>query len=327
MASVQGYGALISNIYDNATGTHPQAMLNACHLADGTFTQLRLGAIAISSSELMLNTVLGPPVPTTCVKQQREPSVKRYFGERLKVRYLVLTSDVNSQNTPLSPAPITLRFLDGSGQAFGASYSATEASPTKDVFDFAAPPFAAGFELSSTSGVEIGNAVVQPYHSTWRYELDTNFELAIATPKWHLTSTEDTFSVFKATTLIPRAWLTTTSAGSVTNIRTAAWGDAWVSVTLTKASALERSEAYLPGWRATAVNSKTGQTVELTVTRAGLIEKVDVPKGTWVIHFHYHAPYIEVSVAVSAVSLVLLIGAALWFLRRSRRRRNSKVIS
>jgi hypothetical protein len=243
------------------------------------------------------------------------------------VRYLVLTSDVNSQNTPLSPAPITLRFLDGSGQAFGASYSATEASPTKDVFDFAAPPFAAGFELSSTSGVEIGNAVVQPYHSTWRYELDTNFELAIATPKWHLTSTEDTFSVFKATTLIPRAWLTTTSAGSVTNIRTAAWGDAWVSVTLTKASALERSEAYLPGWRATAVNSKTGQTVELTVTRAGLIEKVDVPKGTWVIHFHYHAPYIEVSVAVSAVSLVLLIGAALWFLRRSRRRRNSKVIS
>ena len=64
MASVQGYGALVSDIYDNATGTHPQAMLNACHLADGTFTQLRLGAIAISSSELMLNTVLGPPVPT-----------------------------------------------------------------------------------------------------------------------------------------------------------------------------------------------------------------------------------------------------------------------
>ena len=117
------------------------------------------------------------------------------------------------------------------------------------------------------------------------------------------------------------------SAGSVTNIRTAAWGDAWVSVTLTKASALERSEAYLPGWRATAVNSKTGQVVQLKVQRAGLIEKVDVPKGTWVIHFHYHAPYIEVSVAASAASIVLLIGVGLWFLRQSRRRRNSKVIS
>ena len=33
-----------------------------------------------------------------------------------------------------------------------------------------------------------------------------------------------------------------------------------------------------------------------------------MPEGTWVIHFHYHAPYIEVSVAASAASIVLLIG-------------------
>ena len=70
MASVQGYGALVSDIYDNATGTHPQAMLNACHLADGTFTQLRLGAIAISASELMIeHGARTPEVPTTCVPQ------------------------------------------------------------------------------------------------------------------------------------------------------------------------------------------------------------------------------------------------------------------
>ncbi len=42
LASVQGYGSLISNIYDNATGTHPQASLNACHLAEGMFVHLRL---------------------------------------------------------------------------------------------------------------------------------------------------------------------------------------------------------------------------------------------------------------------------------------------
>ena len=39
LASVQGYGSLLSTIYDEATGTHPQAMVNACHLAQGTFTQ------------------------------------------------------------------------------------------------------------------------------------------------------------------------------------------------------------------------------------------------------------------------------------------------
>ncbi len=327
MASVQGYGALISNIYDDATGTHPQAMLNACHLADGTFTQLRLGAIAISSSELMLNTVLAPRVPPICVPQHREPTVRRYFGEELRVHELVLTSDSNSHDAPLSTTPLRLRFLNGAGRAVGTWISPSSASSAAAAFTFEEPARAAGFEVTSPSGVEIGNAVVSPSGSKWRYELDTDFELAIATSKWHMTSTEDTFSVFKATTLIPRAWLTTASAGSVTNIRTASWGDAWVSVTLTKPGALERSEAYLPGWRATAVNAKTGKTVELKVSRVGLIEKVDVPAGRWVIHFHYHAPYIEASVATTAASLVLLIGVALWFLRQSRRRRNSKVIS
>ena len=47
LPSVQGYGSLISTIYDNSTGTHPQAAIDPCRLADGTFTQLRLAAIAV----------------------------------------------------------------------------------------------------------------------------------------------------------------------------------------------------------------------------------------------------------------------------------------
>ncbi len=90
------------------------------------------------------------------------------------------------------------------------------------------------------------------------------------------------------------------------------WGDAWVSVTLNTASALDRSEAYLPGWRATAVNQITGKVVQLNVMRAGLIEKVDVPKGKWVIHFHYHAPYIEVSLAASAIAVLAWLGVSAW---------------
>ncbi|HEV7959151.1 MAG TPA: hypothetical protein VGP11_06780, partial [Acidimicrobiales bacterium] len=42
LPSVQGYGSLISSIYDESTGTHPQSAIDACQLADGTFTQLRL---------------------------------------------------------------------------------------------------------------------------------------------------------------------------------------------------------------------------------------------------------------------------------------------
>ena len=57
------------------------------------------------------------------------------------------------------------------------------------------------------------------------------------------------------------------------------WGDAWVSVTLRQASTLKRSEAYLPGWRATAVNAKTGKVVELTVDRARTDRKSGRAKG------------------------------------------------
>jgi uncharacterized membrane protein YfhO len=84
---------------------------------------------------------------------------------------------------------------------------------------------------------------------------------------------------------------------------------------------LVRSEAYLPGWRATALNQKTGQTLELPVSRSGLIEKVTVPAGQWTVHFHYHAPYIELSLIVSLASIVALGGVAttLWVRRRQSR--------
>jgi branched-subunit amino acid transport protein AzlD len=323
MASVQGYGSLISNIYDDATGTHPQAALNACHLAAGTFTQLRLGAIAISSSQLMTSTAFTRSVPHGCVKQTAAPSLRRYFGEVLPVGLIHLTG---VRNEMMSSSTISIQLLDAKGHVIKGHRWTFPGGYIRGVADFAGVS-AAGILVSSPTGVTVGDTVVTPSDSKSSYRLDTNFQLAIATTKWKLTSTEDTFSVFKATRLVPRAWLVTPSSGTVTKIRTAEWGDAWVSVILNSASALERSEAYLPGWRATAVNDTTGKVEQLKVMRAGLIEKVDVPEGKWVIHFHYHAPYIEVSTAVSAVSLVLWLGVSSGLLIRKRRKRKTKVLS
>ncbi|MGA7834985.1 MAG: hypothetical protein WCA31_07210 [Acidimicrobiales bacterium] len=323
MASVQGYGALISTIYDNATGTHPQAWLNACHLQEGTFAQLRLGAIAISSSELMQTTVFAPTVPKTCEKITAQPSVKRYFGEVLDVGSLSLKG-VNG--APLARGLLTVRFFNGSGKIlkFPKLVTPVNSSTNVETAEIVGDYKAAGFVLSAPGGVRLGDAVVTPVNSKTSYRVDTKFQLAVATSKWKLSSTDGSFAVFKATKLEPRAWLTTPSAGSVTNIRTATWGDAWVSVSLRAASGLERSEAYLPGWRATAVNDSTGKVVQLRVTRAGLVERVDVPKGKWVIHFHYHAPYIELSFAVSVASMLLLIAVCAGLVYESRRRRRQR---
>jgi hypothetical protein len=320
LASVQGYGALISTLYDNATGTHPQATLNACHLADGTFTQLRLSAIAISGSELATSTILSRRVPPTCVPETTSPSTRRYFGQLTRVGSLAL----NGHGHALATGGLTVQLLNGRGVPFGRVYTfhakGVGAKIQSVGFDPLGAPLAAGFVVRSNGAVNVGDAVVTAKDGS-SYRLDTNFQLALSSSAWHLTSTDNGFSVFKATSLLPPVWLTSPTNGHVSDIRSASWGDTWVKVSVTKSSLLERSEAYLPGWRATAVNTSTGRRVDLSVYRVGLIEGVRVPKGTWTIHYHYHAPYIEVSVAVSAASFVLLAGVmgGLGLMRRRRR--------
>ncbi|HEY5265776.1 MAG TPA: hypothetical protein VIJ40_03085 [Acidimicrobiales bacterium] len=323
LASVQGYGALISTIYDNATGTHPQAMLNPCHLATGTFTQLRLSAIAISGSELSTNTALATSVPTTCVAPTSPRVTHRYFGQVLTVHSITLTG---SAHALLSSSPVTLQLLGAQGSPLGVPV--VEQQSKKVTFTFPANDLAAGFVVSSTTALHVGDAVVTQTGDGASFRLDTAFQLAIDSSAWRLTATEVKFSVFKAVHLRPKAYLAASAMnGKVTNIRSASWGDTWVSVSLNKSSVLERSEEYLPGWRATALNSVTGQSLDLVVHRAGLIQSVRVPKGKWTIHFHYHAPYIEASVATSALSWVLMLGFAVAFVIKRRRRVNAKVLA
>jgi hypothetical protein len=325
LSSVQGYGSLISTNYDNATGTHPQATLNPCRLADGTFTQLRLDAIAISAGELATNTLLGPTPTTGCVPNKPALSTRRYFGQLLKVHTIILTG---APDKVLSTGALHLELLSRDGTPMGPGLAVAGASPKKVVFESSHPQLAAGFVVTSNASVVVGHAVVTPYGSGPSYELDTDFQIALSSSSWRLNSTQDQFSVFKATTLRPRAWLTSSaSSGRVTKIRGSSWGDAWISVTLNKSSVLDRSEAYLPGWRATAVNDATGRVVDLTVQRAGLIQSVSVPMGTWTIHFHYHAPYIELSSAASAASVVLFVAVVSGLAIKRRRKRNAKVLS
>jgi len=165
-----------------------------------------------------------------------------------------------------------------------------------------------------------------PHAATYR--LNSPFEIALSTSSWRLASTPGTYSIFRATHLKPADWLVGATAGAVVStVRNAAWGDSWVSVTTPRTVELVRSMAYLPGWRATAHNVATGQSVNLTVDRHGLIQSVSVPSGRWVVHFHYHAPHIEVSVAVSAgAGAAWLVGAG-WLLARRRRRATASIRS
>ena len=323
LPSVQGYGSLISTIYDDSTGTHPQSAVNPCRLADGTFAQLRLSAIAVSYAALSHNVkVLIPPAPN-CRSAPPSATTHRYFGQLLHVSSLSIHG---RGGRPVSSGPLYVTMID----AIGAPFAPTIREPSANDITIHLPaglPEAAGFEVTGDA-VSIGDArVTQVYPLKVTYDLNSPMQEALDSSSWHLTNTVGTFSVFKADTVKPSVWLTSYANATVSHVKNVAYGDTWVTVHATSPVTLVRSVAFLPGWRATALNTTTGKSVALKVTRNGLIQQVSVPSGHWQIHFHYHAPYIEVSLAASIVGVVLIIGVGAYLIVEVRRRRDDKVRS
>jgi hypothetical protein len=221
---------------------------------------------------------------------------------------------------------VSFQLLDANGQLEGPILH--ESAAIQMTFTVTGSTrMAAGFELSSLSPISLGDAKVSqlaPLKVT--YDLNSPMQEALDAPNWRLKDTIGTFSVFKAG-YVQRSVTLTSSNGTVSHVANAAYGDTWVDVDAHGPVTLVRSMAYLPGWRATAVNTATGKSDALNVTRDGLIQQVTVPSGRWRIHFHYHAPYIEVSVAASLVGTALIIGVGAYLFIDERRRREDKLRS
>jgi hypothetical protein len=322
--SVQGYGSLISTNYDNSTGTHPQAAIDACRLADGTFAQLRLATLVVASGQLSHNVIVPVPKSPNCRQAPATTTAYRYFGQMLHVSTLT----VHGRGGRLvTSGVVTLTMLGANGRSDGV----VERARGANVMTFAVPVrvgAAAGFELRSTSTVSIGDAeVTQLSPAKVTYEVDSPLQEALDSSQWRLASTEGTFSVFKAVTVKPTMWLENPSLGTLSHVKNTAYGDSWVDVRATSALTLVRSMAYLPGWRAVALNRTSGKSVALKLTNNGLIQQVAVPQGEWTIHFHYHAPYIGLGLTASTVGVASVIGVGAYLIVDERRRREDKVRS
>ncbi len=310
--SVQGYGSLISTIYDTATGTHQMNLLNPCSLRRGTFTQLRLGAIAVANDQLTtpVGGVIG--APAWCAAPPKGPTTQRYFGQVLHLASVSL----RASGPALARGPLRVTALGATGRPLGPAH---EVPGAHHALTLALTGEVAALRIHG-SHLDLADTVVTTT-SGERLQLDTPFEYALAGRGWHLTSTPGDFAIVQQRHVKGPAWIARGASGRVTHVRVAPWGDSWVSVTSTRATTVLRSSAYLPGWRASAV-SATGGTRELTVTRHGLILAVAVPAGTWTIHLHYHAPHIELALAGSAVASAGWL-AAVGLLARDRRRRRA----
>jgi hypothetical protein len=189
-------------------------------------------------------------------------------------------------------------------------------------------PSAAGFELDATHPVTVESALVTTNEKDSTYLFDSPFQEALDSSQWRLVNTLGTFSVFKAKTVEEPDWLRLAHDGRH-HARAQRVVGRHVGLSLHAAApvTLVRSTSYLPGWRATALDVATGKNSSLLVQRNGLIQQVTVPAGTWVVHFHYHAPYIELGLGASLGGGALLIVIVSYLFADERRKRNDKVRS
>lgn len=311
LPSIQGYGSLIDAYYGNETGTHPLFQLDACNLVRGQFRQLRLASLVLASNQLLS----GPHdvAPQYCVAPRNQTTTYRYFGQVLNVRSLRL-SGVN--DAPLTSGTFSVQLLSANGTPVGAPVISQGA---RTVTLALAPVAAAGLVIHASTGVRVGSSIVTLKSGT-SYQLSTTFQQAVATRSWRLTETSDGLAYFRATSVLPSAWVASLSTGHVSSIRNALWGDTWVNVRASSPTTLLRSMAWIPGWRANAQRVGSTTSVNLRVYRSGLIQSVHLAPGDWVVHFYYHAPHIELGLIGSGVGVVALAGAEVLIWRRLRPR-------
>lgn len=318
LASVQGYGSLIDSYYGAITGTHPLFSLDACELQRGTFAQLRLASLGVATTELMRPLTSSGPLRACATSTTTTTTTLDYFGELVRGPTIIVKQTSPAHGT------ISAQLVNAEGRAVGPVL--TKASAAFVRFNFAAPRASGiGVELRSSKPLRVDSLLVKLPASVVVYQLNTPFQEALAARHWVMHATIGSVAFFRAPRIRPSAWFAgPPGSAAVIHVRNAPWGDSWIAVRTDRAQTLERSTAWLPGWRATAVNDVTGKQVALEVRRSGLIQQVTVPPGRWTVHFHYHAPHIELGLAGSLVGIAaLLVTLALdrgWVARRRKGR-------
>jgi hypothetical protein len=323
LSSVQGYGSLIDQHYGATTDTHPLYGLDGCQLARNIYHQLRLSSVVVSMNKLVTPVTPSMARPQLCVALRRSTTQYRYFGAVLPVDTVTI---VGPGNRAPSTGWVYAQLLNSKGKPFGVDL-ALQSSPAMS-FDFAAShEEGAGVVITSPTGTLITSTTLRLRgHPEPSYQLDTAFQQAVSSPAWRLRMTSGTLAYFRATTIRPSAWIAShTSASRVTKIRDVSWGDSWVTVVGAHPTTIKRSMEWIPGWRATAVNNKTGASETLHVVRTGLIQQVAVPAGDWTVHFHYHAPHINIGLLGSSLGIFGLLASVAYLRGWAPRRRKGRV--
>lgn len=266
-----------------------------------------------------------------------------FFGEELAptAAAVVLT-------TPADRQVIRLGVLTGSGSvSWGADRRLRRGQDVASV-PLAGRP-ARGLELQLVSGPPLGPsrlAVGVPGHS---FLVDGPLAEAVTPGSWRQVASVGGFALFRTLSPPRQVWLqslsslagasgpaatgllSTRAAGEArpgpgpaslgaANVVDTSPNGATVAVTANTPALLVRSSAWDTGWQAVLVDPN-GRTTPLVVRHVGLVQGVEVPRGSHVVRFRYVPVGLALGAETSGATLGLLLLGSIGSALESRRRR------
>lgn len=321
--SVQGYGSVVSETYDAATGTHLDGTLSPCALEAGAFSPLGLTTLlALPGSVAPRAGGRGPRGATCGVRWPASSSTERRWLLEGPTTVDHVDLDVPA-SLGLEPAVLgTLRvgIVDPSGVVeFPAAATLSVDGSGLDV-GFAHAVSATGIVAAGAGAGQIGDSTVVSGPGV-RVELDGPLQDGLDRGDWHYAGKLDGFVVYRRDVAARTVWV----EGDPPSARAERleFDDQTGGETDTVASAsafvVARSEAYSPGWHVEATNLTDGRTQSLRVGALGLVQSVHLRAGRYRLVWSYWPPGLSVGLAASAAgSVLVLLGAiACWRWRRT----------
>jgi hypothetical protein len=315
--SVQGYSSTVDGHYASATGSHQamgegQNVLDPRAVGDGTLDQLGT-SILLTPPAYLITAVRGSgPAPGPPGTGQRDVAAGHqatwYLATPLDVSRLEMP-DPDARQDAAAGTRIGLMTPGGPIRWFpasAASASLLAISPPHPVTSVAVVAGARGpRHLGPPSVTDPAGSVAVA---------NGQLQDALTPPRWGYAGHDGSFAVFAdhfargplGLQALPGR---STSGASVRQVGSAAAPTA-AEVSSPHGVRVVRSVAAIPGWSATW-HPRRGRPTTLAVSRAGLVQAVDVPPGSGVVTWSYVPPWFTPGLALSlgATALILLLVA------------------
>ncbi|HUZ20758.1 MAG TPA: hypothetical protein VMU75_09345 [Acidimicrobiales bacterium] len=350
-ASVQGYGSIVDNIYQDATDTHRYEDLDTARLDDTTFDTLDMrtlitlptyfqeslpphsaipvaGAPAVTATGAPGSTIDAPaPAPGGTGPWTIEPGQRQAWLLASPMTVVRLSVIINPQLSGRPPSVGIAVVPPGRTPHFASV-------PVRDGRAQLALPSAERadqivVENPSKGTTIVGAVVVVTRAPSLRLLLDGALQGQIEPPHWVFGGViRGYYDVYLNTQTLGLAWLQPASSttpntlerapGTVTTTSSAPYAPQTMVVDSPRPAVLVRSETYAPGWSARLTPLSGGPTRVITSHRFGLVQAVSVPAGRYKVTWRYTSHNLRTGLVLSAIGFVFLAVLCVLALRRRR---------